>query len=255
MNTENLSPVALAASVSNILSETKSAEELGSVVKSIFNKPLTDEQFSVVVNEVFSKTLIAKELYTVLEAVFSNPISDEKFSEVISKVLEKPLDSEQFAAVVDVLENKNITSEQVSKTIDKIVETGINEEQATKIATSEKILHSINGEQASQIFNAIEISSVTPEDAEEIVSAVQEAPKEVRSSFEKEINVFDGVVDNYVPLGSSVDVSTRRVVIAAVAAASSISFTPAPSPAQAPSGNSGVSGFSENKTSNSRRRK
>jgi hypothetical protein len=31
--------------------------------------------------------------------------------------------------------------------------------------------------------------------------------------MESEINVFEGAIDTYVPLGSSVPVSTRRVII------------------------------------------
>ena len=49
----------------------------------------------------------------------------------------------------------------------------------------------------------------------ELIAAVQDAPTEVREAFETEINIFDGVADTYVPVGSTVPVSSRRVVIAA----------------------------------------
>jgi hypothetical protein len=48
----------------------------------------------------------------------------------------------------------------------------------------------------------------------ELVSAVQDAPTEVRESFEESINVFGGAVDTYVPIGSTVPVGTRRALIA-----------------------------------------
>jgi hypothetical protein len=39
----------------------------------------------------------------------------------------------------------------------------------------------------------------------------------VREAFEETINIFDGAVDSYVPIGSTVPISTRRLVIAASA--------------------------------------
>ena len=76
-------------------------------------------------------------------------------------------------------------------------------------------MESIDGEQAAEIFDAVDISAVTDEEAAQLVDAVQDAPTEVKEAFEGEINVFEGAVDNYVPLGSAVDVGTRRVVVAA----------------------------------------
>jgi len=61
----------------------------------------------------------------------------------------------------------------------------------------------------------VDISGINPEEAEQLVAAVQDAPTEVKEAFEGEINIFEGAVDTYVPLGSTVSVGTRRVVVAA----------------------------------------
>ena len=119
----------------------------------------------------------------------------------------------------------------------------ISKEQATELATNPKVIENINKEQAAEIFSAIEISSITEEQAEQIIEAVQDAPKEIRESFEEEINVFDGAIDTYVPLGSTVDIQTRRVLIAATTIAASISITP-PSSSSSSSGGSGGGGDS-----------
>jgi len=49
----------------------------------------------------------------------------------------------------------------------------------------------------------------------EIISAIQDAPEEVRKSFEEFVNVFDGRFDDYVPTGSTISIAERRALVAA----------------------------------------
>jgi hypothetical protein len=116
--------------------------------------------------------------------------------------------------------------EQVVKAVTAIIDQGISQEQATELATNPKVLASVDGEQAQKIFDAIDIDNISAEQAAQLVSAVQNAPKEVKEAFEAEVNVFAGAVDTYVPIGSNVPVSSRRVLIAVSAA---MSVMPAPS--------------------------
>jgi hypothetical protein len=229
LDTENVSVAALSNAVSNIIDAITNPDELGEAVNDILDKPLTDEQFSAVIDEVFSQSLSTEELTTVLDAVFDEPISDEKFEEVISTVLDQPLSDEQFAAVIDVLENDSVTEEQVASAVDAVLENGVTEDQATELATSEKVLESIDADQATEIFDAVDTEQLTESEAAAIVDAVQDAPDEVREAFEEEINVFEGAFDSYVPTGSEISVSERRVVVAASAVLSiSYAVTSAP---------------------------
>ena len=239
LDTESISTEALANVVSSVLDEVASAEELGNVVDDLLDKPLTDEQFTAVIDEVFSEPLSAEELTNVLDAVFDEPISDEKFDEVISTVLEQPLTDEQFAAVVDVLENDSITAEQVSSAVDTVLEAGVSEDQATELATSEKVLESIDGEQATEIFDTIDADALSDENAAEIIDAVQDAPEEVRDAFQEEIDIFGtGKFETYVPIDSNVTVSGRRTIIAAATGA----VLALPTAAGGATGSSGPSG-------------
>lgn len=205
--------------VSDLVTSVDSPEELTAVLNSLFEQDLTDEQFSTVIDTVFSEPLSDENFSAAIDAVFSEPLSDEKFDAVIDAILDQPLSDEQFDALVGVLESNTVSEEQVAAAVDSIIELGVTEDQATELATSAKVLKSIDGDQATEIFAAVDISAVTPEEASQIVSAVQEAPTEVRESFEEEINVFQGAIDTYVPLGSSVPISTRRVIIGASALA------------------------------------
>lgn len=67
--------------------------------------------------------------------------------------------------------------------------------------------------EAAEVFAAIDEATLTPEQGELLVAAVQNAPPAVRAAFEAKINVYGGATDNYVPLGSTVPVRTRRIII------------------------------------------
>ena len=130
-------------------------------------------------------------------------------------------------AVLDLVENLSDLSEaEIVAAIETILETGHNEQEATLLATNPDVLAVVTQEEAVAIFDAIELSELNDAEALALVAAVQEASAEVREAFEDEIDVFAGSSDSYVPLGSSVPISTRRVIIASAALV--ITGTPAP---------------------------
>jgi hypothetical protein len=175
-----------------------------------------------------------------LDAVFAEPISNEKFTEVLSAVLDAPLDAEQFAAVVDILESDSVSEEQVSLAVDNILENGITDSQATDLATSPKVLESIDPEQATSVFEQIPVSDLTTEEEKALVEAVSDAPTEVKNAFESAIDIFGEGLDEYEAVDSNVNVGTRRVVIAAIGVVTSITVAVPPIPT-APIGTGGGS--------------
>lgn len=130
-------------------------------------------------------------------------------------------------AVLDLVENLSDLSEaEIVAAIETILETGLNEQEATLLATNPDVLAVVTQEEAVEIFDAIDLSELSEVEALALVAAVQDASAEVREAFEDEIDVFAGSSDTYVPLGSSVPISTRRVIIASAALV--ITGTPAP---------------------------
>ncbi len=73
----------------------------------------------------------------------------------------------------------------------------------------------LTGEIAAQQLLSTDISELSEEEVEELIAAVQEAPVEIRAEFEATVDLFSGTFDDYVPLGSNIDVQTRRVIVAA----------------------------------------
>ena len=201
--------------INDLLDADLSKEELAAVFDAVFDEDLSDEETIELVQEVLKGELDAEEFGTVLDAIFDKVVTDEVLIETFTAVLETKLDAEKFEAIVNVLESDVISKEQVAEVVTLIIEQegGVNAEQATELATSEKVLESIDGEQATEVFDAVVASEVSPEDGLAISKAVQEAPKEVRKAFEKELNVFEGVFDVYVPMGSRIPVGDRRVIV------------------------------------------
>lgn len=212
----NLTEEEFANAVDEILTSADNEEELVAAATELLSGDLSAEQFTEVIDQVFTEELSDEAFAEVLDTVFEEPLSDEEFTAVIDAVLDQPLSDEQFEELVDVLSSDTVTDEQVQEAVDAIIENGITEDQATEIATSAEVLSSIDGDQADEIFAEIPIDEITEEQALEIIGAVQDAPEEVRSSFEEEINIFgSGSLNTYVPLGSSINVGQRRAVIAA----------------------------------------
>ena len=104
---------------------------------------------------------------------------------------------------------------EVQAAVENIIEEGVSSEEATALATNPDVLESVTSEQATEIFDAVEVSDLSGEQAEQLVEAVQDAPEEVRAAFEEQINVFGGKFNKYVPIGSVINVGQRKVLIAA----------------------------------------
>jgi hypothetical protein len=112
-----------------------------------------------------------------------------------------------------ITEVASLPPAEIQNKIDDIISAGINTAEAELLATSPDVLENVTGDTAAAIFEAITESNLTADQGQQIVNAVQNAPTEVREAFEEEINVFGGATDTYVPIGSRVPISSRRIII------------------------------------------
>jgi len=152
-------------------------------------------------------------------------IVDEIPEEVVQSLLDavesgEPLTDEQFNSVVEAL--ANLSEEQAIELIDQILSTEVTAEQATELASNPDVLAVITFEQAQEIFDTIDVTELDNTQLDELVAAVQNAPTQVREAFEEQINVFGDGFGDYVPLGSTVPVDTRRTLIAVAAGAATV---------------------------------
>jgi hypothetical protein len=132
----------------------------------------------------------------------------------------------------------NLPQSEVQAAVDNIIEEGVSPEEAAALATNPEVLQEVTAEQATEIFDAVEVSELSDEQAEQLVEAVQDASEEVRAAFEDTINVFDNKFNSYVPIGSNINVGQRKVLVAATGvlfAAPAVSVSSSSSGAQSDS--------------------
>ncbi len=136
----------------------------------------------------------------------------------------QPLTQTELLNTLEAL--SEASTEAIEAIVDEVLSKDLDTSQATLLITSPAVLENITTAQAEQLFSEIAPTELSPDEAEAVVEAVQEAPNSVREAFESVLNIFQGFADNYVPLNSTVPVSTRRALIALGA----VFLTVAPAP-------------------------
>ena len=124
----------------------------------------------------------------------------------------------ELAALNAVVSSPTATTDQVQSAVTNLLGAGVTGSQATELATSPKVLDSINSKQATAVFKAIPVGKLDAAQEAALVTAVSAAPEGVKNAFEGTIDVYGAGLDHYVPVGSAVDVADRRTLIAAAAA-------------------------------------
>ena len=206
--------------MTDLLDKDLDVAELDAIFEAAFDGDLTDKETIDLIVDVLDEDLTSEALGSALDAVFDEEVSNEVLVETFTAVLGNELNEDSVEVIVNVLESESISEAQVATVVTLIIEQegGVDAEQATELATSPKVLESISGEQATEVFDAVIVAEVSQEEGAEIAEALADAGTDVKESFEEEINVFAGVFDTYVALGSTIDVGDRRTVIAAGAA-------------------------------------
>ena len=140
----------------------------------------------------------------------------------------EPLDEEEVQALVDEATTvkelqealEELTPEQVEQVVEEILsQEEPTQEQAVALATSPEVLSVISVDNAEKVFEALQVEELTEEQVSELIEAVQSAPEEIRTQFETSVDIFASDLGDYVPVGSSVPVDTRRTLIAVAAGA------------------------------------
>jgi hypothetical protein len=122
------------------------------------------------------------------------------------------LSDAEFEMVLNDLQDA--LPDQITAIVNTLLATEITSVQAVQVVSSPEVLATISGEQAEQLFDAVDESALSVEEQIDIVAAIADAPTEVKEAFEEKINIFGGEgFDNYVPTGSNVSVAVRRTII------------------------------------------
>jgi alpha-tubulin suppressor-like RCC1 family protein len=126
------------------------------------------------------------------------------------------------AVLADLGLQATSTKTEVVAAIANVIEEGVTATEATALASNAQVLESIEPDQAAAVFEAISVSELSAEQEEELVAAVTNAPTEVKAAFEATIDVYASGLDEYVAVGSTIDVGSRKSLLAATAAVASV---------------------------------
>jgi len=152
------------------------------------------------------------ETTTTETSVYSSPTTD---AVPVPEEEDQPITAAVFAAAIDELDTA--TPAEVVAVIEALLAYKLTSDQATELVTSPAVLAAVDEQQAHELFAQVDIENIDATVLAILVAVVQDAPVEVRTAFEDEINIFGGQVDTYVPLGSVVTVGVRRTLVAATA--------------------------------------
>lgn len=201
----------------------------------------TTEEESTTTTEVTlpeETTTTVEEETTTTEEVTTTSEAPEETTTTVEPNLEpnlEPLAEEEVldliaeATTVEELQTalEELTPEQVEQVVDQILaqEEPPTPEQAVALATSPEVLSVVTPQQAVEIFESLDVTELSTEEKDAVTEAVQSAPLEVRQAFEDTIDIFSDDFGDYVPLGSTVPVDTRRTLIAVAAGATAIAVS------------------------------
>ena len=153
------------------------------------------------------------------------PVVDTTLPEATDTPLEAPLSDEEVGSLIAEAETTEalvealaeLSPEQVEQVIEALLAEEPTQEQATALASSPEVLAIVSTEQAQQIFEALDVAELSDAQTEALIAALQDAPTEIRETFEDTIDIFKSALDTYVPVGSNIPVGTRRTLIAVTA--------------------------------------
>ena len=148
-------------------------------------------------------------------------VTEEIPAELVEALLDavdsgEPLTEEQFDTAIEALGDLN--EEEAVALIEQLLATEVTPDQAEELATNPDVLAVITEEQATEIFETIEVEQLDDTQIAELTEAIQDAPLAVQEAFEETIDIFGGF-DDYVPTGSNIPVGERRTLIAIAAGA------------------------------------
>jgi hypothetical protein len=239
---EDISAADTMTVLGDLLETNLSASEADAIFDSVFDSDLSDAETIDLIVDVLADDLTAELLGSVLDAVFDEEVSNEVLIETFTAVLDGELNAESVGVIVDVLESDTITNDQVSQVVDLITgqEGGIEAGQSAELSASPKVLESITPDQATEVFAALDVTNVTPEQEAQLAEALTNAPQDIKEALEEEVDIYGEGFDDYVAVGSQVDVGARRTLIAATTAVAAI--TAAGAATGGPGGSGGSSG-------------
>ena len=155
---------------------------------------------------------------TVPETTTTSTTSTTVLETTTSTTVKPPLETTTTVLVTTTLAQPietTTTTQPIAEALQDI-STKSNEEVAA-LAANPTVLATVSSQEAAQIFAALDVEELSDTQIDALIAAVQDAPTEVRQAFEDKIDIFKSGLDDYIPVGSTIPVGTRRTLVAITA--------------------------------------
>jgi hypothetical protein len=126
-------------------------------------------------------------------------------------------DAASADALVTVLTKSALSPAQVKTLLTKLLSKPLSAANAAALATNASVVAALTAADALVVFAAMDEEELNEEAIAAITEAVQNAPEDVRTAFEAEVDIFGAGFDDYTQVGSNVPVGTRRALVATMA--------------------------------------
>ena len=147
--------------------------------------------------------------------------------------------AEEIAKITDPAE--------LEKLVDSVDLSEVDPAQAIALVTNAAFIELPN-DKLAEVFDAIPVSDLTPEQEAALVATLTNAPDSVKQTFESSVDVYGSGLDEYVPTGSNVTVGARRSLVAVTTVLSTVAVGgAAPGSPGGPSNGNGNGAGDQNK--------
>lgn len=199
---------------------------------------IPDEVTTTTIEEVTTTTIPQEDISVDMEVILDEIINastdeviavlSELSSEEVTSVIEN-ISNDQLVEVLNNLSENEVLSliesidspDALENIIDVIGEEAIDPDTAIAVIANGNF-NEIPIDKVAEVFAAIEPDQFTEEQKSELAAVLTEAPAEIKEAFEEEIDIYGDGFDDYTPTGSSIDVGTRKTVLAASVAAATV---------------------------------
>jgi len=134
------------------------------------------------------------------------------------------------------------TKEELVKLVKTVDLKSIEPDQVVALVSNSAFIE-LPKEQLAEVFQSVNVQELSPEQEAQFVEALTNAPDDVKAELETAVDIYGEGLDDYVPVGSEVDVATRRSLIAVTTVLSTVTAVgAAPGAGGGPSGGNGSGG-------------
>lgn len=134
----------------------------------------------------------------------------------VEEVNTPPITNDVFDvdALINELNTSNQPPEQIITQVRRIIASGLlTPPRALELVSNMQVVTNITAPEAAILYELVKNESLNQSQITALTDAIQNAPMDIRDTFEQTMDLYGIGFDTYVPLGSRVPIGTRRALV------------------------------------------